>query len=84
MKFIKVKVKDYIVMHGYDKKNKEIEESISVESYNEKIIAIDRILSVSEKYILTSYAAGRIIYWNYQGDLVELEEQLAAAGMIIP
>ena len=83
MKFIKVKVKDYIVMHGYDQNNKEIEESVSVESFSEKLIAIDRIMSISEKYILTSYAAGRIIYWNYQGGLLELEKQLAAADMLV-
>ncbi len=69
MKFIKVKVKDHIIMHGFDDNNKEIEEVVSVPEWSEKLIAIDRIMSVSEKYILTTYADGRIIYWQYEGGL---------------
>lgn len=73
MKFIKVKIKDYIIMHGFDDNNKEIEEVVSVPEWSEKLIAIDRIMSISEKFILTTYTDGRIIYWQYEGGLKHLE-----------
>ena len=77
MKFIKVKIKDYIIMHGFDENNKEIEETVSVPEWSEKLIAVDRIMSVSEKFILTTYAEGRLIYWQYEGGLSALEKILS-------
>ena len=79
MEFIKVTIKDYIIMHGFDENNKEIEEVFSVPEWSEKLIAVDRIMSVSEKFILTTYAGGRIIYWQYEGGLKHLSNQLAIA-----
>lgn len=77
MKFIKVKIKDYIIMHGFDENNKEIEVTVSVPEWSEKLIAVDRIMSVSEKFILTTYAEGRLIYWQYEGGLSALEKILS-------
>jgi hypothetical protein len=79
MRFIKVKVKDYIVLHGYDNNDKEIEEFVSIPEAIEKLIAIDRIMFVTDKYILTSFTAGRLIYWHYEGSLIELENKLLEA-----
>jgi len=79
MRFIKLKVKDYIVMHGYDSSNKEIEELVSVPESIEKLIAIDRILFITDRYILTTFTAGRLIYWHYEGSLLEVEEKLREA-----
>lgn len=79
MRFIKVKVKDYIVMHGYDNNNQEIEELVSVPESIEKLIAIDRIIFVTDKYILTNFTAGRLIYWHYEGSLIEFESKLSLA-----
>jgi hypothetical protein len=81
-KFIRVRVKNYVVMHGYDDTNKEIEEFVEQESYQEKLIAIDRIQSVSESYILTTYAGSRLIYWEYEGGLRSLASQMVEAGLL--
>jgi len=79
MRFIKVKIKDYRVMHGYDHDNKEIEEVVSVPEPIEKLIAIDRILFATDRYILTNFTAGRLIYWHYEGSLKEIENKLLEA-----
>jgi hypothetical protein len=81
-KFIRVRVKNYVVMHGYDEDNKEIEESVEQDSYQEKLVAIDRIQSVSEMYILTTYAGNRLIYWEYEGGLKSLAGQMIESGLL--
>ena len=67
-KFIELTFGNYIIVHGYDKRNKEIAEEIIVESPSKKVIAVSRIKSLSEKYILTDYIDERCIYWEYQED----------------
>ena len=44
--------------------------------YMKKIIAINRIQSVSEEYILVSSSHGRMMYWNYKGTMEELKQKL--------
>jgi len=83
MKFIKLTVKNHQIMHGYDKKNKEILEQVVAEKATTKLIAIDRIKSISEKYILMTYAQDRMIYWEYEDKYSDLVAKLAAAGMLI-
>jgi hypothetical protein len=68
-KFIRVRVKNFVIMHGYDEENKAIEEAVEQADYEEKLIAIDRIQSVSDNYILTAYSGNRLIYWEYEGGL---------------
>ena len=53
-------------MHGFDNQNQEILEEVEVDSAAKKLIAIHRILSVSEKYVLVAYAYDSIIYWEYK------------------
>tara|TARA_R110002049_G_scaffold304456_1_gene499659 strand:- start:2642 stop:2884 length:243 start_codon:yes stop_codon:yes gene_type:complete len=65
-KYIEISLGSHMISHGYDNNNKEIVEHITVSSFSEKIIAIDRIKSLSEKYILTDYLDGRWIYWEYK------------------
>lgn len=67
-KFIELTIGNYIIVHGYDKKNKEIAEEIKVENPTKKVIAISRVKSLSKKYILTDYIDGRLIYWEYEED----------------
>ncbi|RKR07769.1 hypothetical protein CLV91_2951 [Maribacter vaceletii] len=65
-KFIEVSLGSYSISHGYDTNNKEITENFKVEGFFKKIVALERIKSVSEKYILTDYLDGRWIYWEYK------------------
>ncbi len=63
-------------MHGFDKDNKEIIETVTVDGWSKKLVNVDRILSVSEKFVLTSYADGRIIYWEYKEGFKSLKRRL--------
>ena len=65
-KFIELTFGNYIIVHGYDKRNKEIAEEIKVEYPAKKVVTVSRIKSLSEKYILTDYIDGRWIYWEYE------------------
>jgi hypothetical protein len=64
-RFIEVTVQNYIISHGFDNLNKEITEKVIQNEPVKKLIAVDRILSVTEKYLLTTYGHGRLIYWEY-------------------
>lgn len=76
MDFIELHLGSYIVSHGYDKNNKEIIVHIPADKFAKKIIAVSRIKSLSEKYILTDYVDGRWIYWEYQESFEDVKKQL--------
>jgi len=65
-KFIELSLGSHIISHGYEINNKEITEDVSVEGFSKKVIAISRIKSLSETYILTDYIDGRWIYWEFE------------------
>ncbi|MGJ5641900.1 hypothetical protein [Formosa sp. S-31] len=66
--FIELSLGSHVISHGYDSENQETMEHVEVEGFSKKVIAISRIKSVSEKYILTDYTDGRWIYWEYEED----------------
>lgn len=51
-----------MISHGYDTDN--------------KVVAVSRIKSLSEKYILTDYLDGRWIYWEYAETFDEVKNKL--------
>lgn len=75
-KFIELHLKDHIICHGYDEDNNEVTEEVIVDNFSPKTIAVNRIKSLSEKYILTDYADGRWIYWEYQELYEQVKNQL--------
>ena len=83
MKFISVRVRTAIVMHGYTDDHKEIIEEFKDELFVEKLVAVERIQSVSEKYILVSSSHGRVMYWEYEGGMSSIKERLAKAGLVL-
>ena len=48
-KFIELTFGNYIIVHGYDEKNKEVAEEIKVDNASKKVIAVSRIKSLSKK-----------------------------------
>jgi hypothetical protein len=76
MDFIELHLGSYMISHGYDKHNKEIFKSITSERFAKKLIAVSRIKSLSEKYILTDYVDGRWIYWEYEEDFEDVKKLL--------
>ena len=75
-KFVELSLGSHIIVHGFDADNKEITEAITVEGFSKKIVAVSRIKSVSEKYILTDYVFGRWVYWEYEGDFKSIKKLL--------
>lgn len=67
MSFIRLKVRAAFMVHGYDADNREIVEQIGEERFVEKLLRIERIQSISEKYLLVSASHGRVAYWEYEG-----------------
>ena len=77
--FIEVEVQNHMILHGFDAENKEILEEVVVEKPLKKFLAVSRIQSVSEKYILTTYAFGRYVYWEYKGSYQKLKRKIQKA-----
>ncbi|WP_406682736.1 hypothetical protein N1F78_08535 [Seonamhaeicola sp. MEBiC1930] len=68
MKFVELTLGNHMVCHGFDESNNEITEHVKVDGFSKKLVAISRIKSVSEKYILIDYLNGRWVYWEYEED----------------
>ncbi|WP_109300281.1 hypothetical protein [Aquimarina sp. AU474] len=77
MKYIELTFKNHTIVHGFDARNREIIEEVEVKESSKKMVAIDRILSVSEKFILMQYAYNRIIYWEYEEGYEYVKEKLS-------
>ncbi len=77
MEFIELHLGSYIISHGYDNLNKEIIVQVPAKNFGKKLIAVSRIKSLSEKYILTDYADGRWIYWEYKEDYEDVKKLLS-------
>lgn len=75
-KFIELHLGSHVIVHGFDAQNKEISERVETEVFSTKIVAISRIKSVSEKFILTDYVDGRLIYWEYKDDYKMIKKVL--------
>jgi hypothetical protein len=83
MKFISLRVRNAILMHGYTADNQEIVEEFEDEAFVDKLIAVDRIQSLTEKYVLVTSSHGRVMYWEYEGSLASVRQRLAAAGLVV-
>ena len=83
MKFVSLRVRNAILMHGYTDDNREVVENFEGEAFVEKLIAVDRIQSATEKYLLVTSSHGRVMYWEYEGTLASVKERLAAAGLVV-
>ena len=81
--FIKITTGNYRVVHGYDAQNQEIVETVEVEKPMVKIVAVSRIQSVSEKYILVTGSHGRLMYWEYEESFEEIQGLLKNQNLLI-
>jgi hypothetical protein len=76
MKFIELKVRTAMIVHGFDEDNKEIVEKVNEQHYVTKIVAVNRIQSISEQFILVTSSHGRVMYWEYDETLQGVREKL--------
>jgi len=74
--FIELELGSHVIVHGFDDNNQEITEEVKVNCFSKKVVSINRIKSISEKFILTDYAHERWIYWQYKDDYQMLKERL--------
>lgn len=82
-RFIALRVRGALVLHGYTADNEEVLAQVSGEAFADKLIAIERIQSATERYLMVSAPHGRAMYWEYEGGLAALQDRLAAAGCVI-
>jgi len=83
VKFILLRVRNGITVHGYSDDNVEIIEEHQRGEFVEKLISIDRIQSATEQYLLVTSSHGRVMYWEYDMSLAQLSEKLATAGFVV-
>lgn len=84
MKFIPLRVRVATIVHGYDDAHHEITESGDGDEWQDKLLAIDRLLSATEQRLLVMGSHGRVMYWAYEGGLAALTKRLAEAGLALP
>ncbi|WP_105903777.1 hypothetical protein [Vibrio gangliei] len=80
MQYLEVNVKTAIIVHGYDENNNEIAEAVNEEKYVTKLVAIERLQSVSEQYLLVTGSHGRVMYWEYDESIDSIRKKLEAVG----
>jgi hypothetical protein len=81
--FISVRVRNALVLHGYTDDNQEVVETVSDQPFVEKLLAVSRLQSVSEQYLLVTSSHGRVMYWEYEGGLADIRARLQAAGVSV-
>ncbi|MAZ86239.1 MAG: hypothetical protein CL693_01215 [Cellvibrionaceae bacterium] len=74
--FIELNVRTASIVHGYDADHQEIIERVNEPHFVRKLIALDRLLSVSEQYLLVSSSHGRVMFWEYQETMDEVKARL--------
>lgn len=83
MRFISLRVRNGLTVHGYNPDNTEIVEEHQETEFVTKLISIERIQSATEKYLLVNSSHGRMMYWEYELTLAQLTEALSCAGLTI-
>jgi len=83
MAFIELTVSNMLVWHGYDIDNKEVMEVVDGQQPAKKIVAISRVQSLTEKYVLVSAGYGRFMYWEYHDGYNVIKDRLRTAGLFI-
>lgn len=78
MAYIELMLKDHTIVHGYDDADVEVTEHVEVSEASRKLVAIDRILSVTDNTILISSPFGRVVYWEYTDDYDDVKARLQA------
>jgi len=83
MKFLSLRVRSCLVVHGYTPDNREVVERVEDVAFTEKIVASERIQSVSEQYVLVTGSHGRLMYWEYEGGIDAVRQQMIRSGLLL-
>lgn len=82
-KFLELEVRTAFIVHGFDDSNQEIVEEVNEPAYMKKLIALERIQSLSEQYILVTGSHGRVMYWEYKSTFESVKRQLAESELLL-
>ena len=83
MKFILIRVRTVRVVHGFDANNREVIEEVVDAPWADKLLALERLLSATQSYLLVSGSYGRVMYWEYEGGLDWLSSCLNVQGLAL-
>lgn len=83
MKFILIRVRTARVVHGFDANNREVIEEVVDAPWADKLLALERLLSATQSYLLVSGSYGRVMYWEYEGGLDWLSSCLNVQGLAL-
>jgi hypothetical protein len=83
LKFIELHLGNMLIHHGYDAENKEVMQEVVGQQPARKLVALSRVQSVTEKYVLLSSGYGRFIYWEYHDGYEKVMAIFKEAGLLI-
>ncbi len=83
MSYIELHVRTAMIVHGFDDENREIVEEVQETEYVRKIIALERIQSISQQYLLVTSSHGRVMYWEYEETLDDVKSKLNKHGFLL-
>ena len=81
--YITLRVRPTRTIHGYDSENRPITEEFKDNTFVEKVIALDRILSFTEDDVFITVPHGRVQVWAYEETLDSVKSQLASAELLL-
>lgn len=76
--FVEIDVTETIAWHGYDAEQKPLLEPQPPGPPVRKLVAVERIQSVGEDYVLVASGFGRYAYWRYAGGYETMKTRLEA------
>lgn len=83
MKYISAHIKAAQVFHGYSDDRQLIVDDVPADGFVEKLIQIDRILSITANYIFIKCPHDTVQTWEYKGGFDAMKKRLASAGLLI-
>ena len=80
--FIELLIKGVTTLHGYDDRGNEILVESPHSEPVRKLVALSRVQSVGERFLLVNGAFGRQAYWEYVGSYQQVKADIEAAGLL--
>ena len=82
-RFLALRVRHDATLHGYDARQQEVVTAAGPGPFVDKLVAIDRIRSVSAEHLLVTGPEGRLLYWAYEGGFEALLQRLRSPGLLL-
>lgn len=83
MKYISARIKPAKVYHGYTDDRQLIVDDVPSDGFVEKVIKIDRILSITAKYIFIETPHDTVQTWEYEGGFESMKKKMSSAGLLV-